>query len=168
MIKLHKVILVTLTVAMMVVIFCFSAEPAETSDRTSGFLVDGIVHIVCPDYDNLSPDAQSAVYNTLQLIVRKTAHFTEFAVLGLLLRLTLEAFRPGKILSLWAWLFGTLYAATDELHQLLVSARSGQIRDVILDSCGVLAGVMVARIILLLVERHRLKKPASSVPSASI
>ena len=159
--KIHKGILICLTLGMMAVIFCFSAEPAETSDRTSGFLVDGIVPVVSPDYESLPPAAQTAVYDTLQHIVRKMAHFSEFALLGLLIRLTMEPFRPGKPLSLWAWLTGTLYAGTDELHQLLVSARSGEFRDVLLDSFGVLAGVTVARVILLLIRRYRSEKNAS-------
>ena len=156
-VKIHKWLLICLTLGMMVVIFCFSAEPADTSDHTSGFLVNIILPVVCPSFNELTPEAQTAVYDTLQHIVRKLAHFTEFAVLGLLLRLTFECLWPGKMLSLWAWLAGTFYAGTDELHQLLVSARSGQIQDVILDSFGVIAGITVARIILLLVERHRVR-----------
>ena len=155
--SVHKVLLLLLTVGMMVLIFVFSAEPAADSDRTSGFLVNLVLYTACPNYDTLTPDAQLAVYNTLQHLVRKAAHFTEFALLGFLLRLCLESWFPKARLSLWAWFGGTVYAITDEIHQLSVDARSGQIGDVLLDSCGVIAGVIVGWVILTLLRRRREK-----------
>ena len=160
--SIHKVLLLLLTVGMMVVIFVFSAEPAADSDRTSGFLVDLVLYIACPKYDALSPDGQLAVYQTLQHLVRKTAHFSEYAMLGFLLRLCLESWFPKARLSLWAWLGGTLYAVSDEIHQLSVAARSGQFQDVLLDSCGVIAGVIVGWVILTLLRRWRENRAAAA------
>ena len=77
--------------------------------------------------------------------------------MGFLLRLCLESWFPKARLSLWAWLGGTVYAITDEIHQLSVDARSGQIGDVLLDSCGVIAGVIVGWVILTLLRRRREK-----------
>lgn len=153
--SVHKILLLLLTVGMMVLIFVFSAQPAQDSDRTSGFLVNLVLYTACPDYDTLSPDAQQAVYNTLQHLVRKAAHFTEFALLGFFLRLCLESWFPKARLSLWAWLGGALYAVSDEIHQLSVDARSGQFKDVLLDSSGVIAGVIVGWVILTLLRRRR-------------
>ena len=140
---------------MMILIFCFSAQPAEISDQTSGSLVMRVLPLVCSDYDTLGAEAQKAVYNTVSFIIRKIAHFSEFALLGLLIRFTLEAwFGDGKKrFSVPAWLAGTLYAGTDELHQLLVEARSAQFRDVIIDSLGVAAGVTVAWVVIQLIRR---------------
>ena len=45
------------------------------------------------------------------------------------------------------WFIGTIYAATDEIHQLFVPGRSGQISDVCLDSIGVLIGVSLLWVI---------------------
>ena len=45
-----------------------------------------------------------------------------------------------------AWITGSLYAATDEFHQLFVANRSGELRDVCIDSAGVLLGTLVYRI----------------------
>ena len=41
------------------------------------------------------------------------------------------------------WLTATVYAATDEFHQLFIPGRSGQVSDVLLDSAGALAGVLI-------------------------
>ena len=47
-----------------------------------------------------------------------------------------------KSLSL-AWGIGALYACTDEFHQRFVPGRSGELRDVGIDCCGVLTGVLL-------------------------
>mgnify|MGYP000059507674 CR=1 FL=1 len=40
--------------------------------------------------------------------------------------------------------FAFCYASTDEFHQLFVPGRSGQVRDVLIDSCGAAIGVLIA------------------------
>ena len=44
---------------------------------------------------------------------------------------------------LFAWLVGVEYAAIDEIHQLFIDGRSGQILDVFIDSIGVAIGICV-------------------------
>ena len=53
------------------------------------------------------------------------------------------------------WLIAALYAATDEIHQLLVPGRSGQLSDVILDSAGALAGVAAFTVLCWLINRRK-------------
>ena len=47
-----------------------------------------------------------------------------------------------------AFLIGTVYAASDELHQLFVPGRSGELTDTMLDGLGVLLGVLLLSILL--------------------
>ena len=53
------------------------------------------------------------------------------------------------------WLIAALYAAYDEIHQLLVPGRSGQLSDVILDSAGALAGVAAFTVLCWLINRRK-------------
>lgn len=53
------------------------------------------------------------------------------------------------------WLIAALYAASDEIHQLLVPGRSGQLSDVILDSAGALAGVAAFTVLCWLINRRK-------------
>ncbi len=69
------------------------------------------------------------------LLLRKLAHLTEYAVLGALLARVLPAFP-----ALW---IGMAYAASDEIHQSLVPGREGALLDVGLDSVGVLVGILI-------------------------
>ena len=48
----------------------------------------------------------------------------------------------------------TLYATTDEIHQLLVPGRSGQAADVILDSLGAPTGITLALLALHAIRRR--------------
>ena len=41
------------------------------------------------------------------------------------------------------WVIGTIYAVSDEVHQLFVEGRSCEVRDMLLDSAGVAAGVLL-------------------------
>ena len=70
------------------------------------------------------------------LTLRKLAHAAEYAVLGaLLMRAT---GRGGLALTV-----GTLYAVSDELHQMLVPGRMGSPVDVAIDALGVACGVVL-------------------------
>jgi VanZ family protein len=69
-------------------------------------------------------------------ILRKAAHVTEYAVLGMLLLRALEREAP-------ALAAGIAYAATDELHQHFVRGRHAAPVDVAIDAVGVALGMLV-------------------------
>ena len=71
------------------------------------------------------------------LVLRKLAHATEYAILGALL---LRALRHPN----WAVALGIAYAISDEIHQSFVPGRQGSPLDVLIDSAGVIAGVVLA------------------------
>ena len=75
---------------------------------------------------------------TWDLVLRKIAHFGEYAVLGLLLAWATRREAVAAVL-------GVLYAAGDEVHQNFVSGRHAAVRDVVIDAAGVLTGVLAAR-----------------------
>ncbi len=155
-----RVLTTAMTLTVMVMIFCFSMQQAEKSDATSGWLANRIIALIRPDYERISADEQKSVYDSVQLVVRKCAHFTEFAMLGFSLRLCLESWfgapdgqgdreeKRKKILPAAAWLGGTFYAALDEIHQTLVDGRSGQVTDVLIDSAGVGVGVLLGMLLI--------------------
>ena len=73
---------------------------------------------------------------TWDLVLRKLAHVGEYAVLGGLLT------RAVKREPL-AFLLGSLYAVTDEVHQSFVSGREGSPLDWLVDTIGVALGVLL-------------------------
>jgi VanZ family protein len=72
--------------------------------------------------------------------IRKAAHLTEYAVLGLLVFRALdEPERPRAVL--WSIAICAAYAALDELHQAWVPNRTGSVLDVAIDASGAALGV---------------------------
>ena len=154
-----RILLTFLTAAVMVMIFFFSMETAEQSDETSGAITRQVIVVLYPDYAEYAEEQQQEVYDSIQLAVRKTAHYTEYMILGFLMRLCLESwFGKHRWLIPVIWAVSTLYASTDEIHQLLIDGRSGQWTDVLLDSAGVLSGVLLASLILYRIRKTNGRK----------
>ena len=138
-----KLCILWLLVALwMLLIFLFSAQVATESSGLSGRICRVVAGIITPGFDELPEAEQAAIVDNLQTIVRKTAHVTEYAILGGLLMLALLQYdKPIKWQALIALTIAVLYAATDELHQLLVVGRSCEMRDVMIDGFGAIIGI---------------------------
>lgn len=130
--KILHYIFLTLTIIWLAVIFIFSSQTGDTSSNTSGAIVDIIVSIFIPDFLEYSPTEQQDISDTVSFIVRKGAHFAEYAILGLLSFLTAMTYIWKKMLS----------SSVDELHQGFVADRSPALRDVCIDSCGAFVGIL--------------------------
>jgi VanZ family protein len=84
-------------------------------------------------------------------LIRKAAHFTEYAMLGALLFGAADTRR-----GLWfPPCFGLLAALTDETVQLFSLGRAGMVEDVWLDLAGFLAGWIVIALIALYRKKRR-------------
>jgi len=88
-----------------------------------------------------------------QHVVRKMAHFCEYMLEGFLLMLCMRVYSRHPLRHITVpMLGGVLTALTDETIQLYSPGRSSQVTDVWLDSAGVLAGILVAIVLLLACE----------------
>ena len=141
-----------LTVIWMTVIFLFSAQNGDDSSYTSGKLLRIILDLMdC----NPPPD----VFNVMAFVIRKAAHMTEFGILALLWLGTLRAAGVPRCVFPASFAASSLYAATDEIHQLFVSDRAGQFTDWLIDSSGALLFLWFAWVISLLLRRkHNAKQ----------
>ena len=136
--KLSKIHLL-LPLLWMVVIFMLSHQSASISSGQSGVFVEQLRHI-----------APSVDQQLLTFLVRKGAHIFAYFVLGILAfnalwRVDLSKFKFNYPVGL-SIIVCALYAASDEFHQLFVSGRSGEIRDIIIDSCAATVGVFIISI----------------------
>lgn len=127
----------TLSLLWVCFIFARSLKPAEDSSAESGDILV-LMQLVFPGI-------------TMHL-VRKLAHFTEFAILGTLVGLTqLQTRRINPTAPLLA---GLLCALSDETVQLFISGRSGQVQDVWIDFAGVVAATAVIYICVSLRKKN--------------
>lgn len=89
--------------------------------------------------------------DTMGFIVRKTAHFTEYTILGILLGLSC----PERGISWREELYGAAVPSVDETIQLFVPGRSGQITDVMLDCAGVAFGMTLVSLVKLVRNKRK-------------
>ncbi|MBY0274013.1 VanZ family protein [Candidatus Binatia bacterium] len=95
-----------------------------------------------PIFAILLPGAAPETIHATHAVVRKLAHLTEYAVLGLLVFRALD--RPGRssrAVALQALVLCALYASLDELHQSFVPSRGAAPLDVVLDTTGAALGL---------------------------
>ena len=145
-----RIILIILTLSVMAVIFILSADNAAESDAKSEFFSDSLTYKILELF-SLSEEQMQQVIKLSVVIVRKAAHFTEYAALGFLLASVFMSFYVKlKLLIPISFLTGSLYAVSDEIHQYYVPGRSCQLSDMLLDSSGVLAGIFLLLIIVYL------------------
>lgn len=152
-----------LTLAIMVVIFCFSAQ----SGGESGSLSDAIARVLASafigDFDAMSFDQQTQIIDQMAWPIRKTAHASEYACLAISLVMTVWQIRAwrdersGGTSSLsrnvtysgvMAFCIATLYACTDEIHQLFIDGRAGQVADVLVDASGAAVGCLLCCLVI--------------------
>lgn len=88
---------------------------------------------------------------TMTFIVRKTGHFLEYLVLGVLTWLAFGLGRARGPRRVWllvaACVLCAAVPAADETIQLFVPGRSGQVTDVLLDMCGCATGLALSALV---------------------
>ena len=87
-----------------------------------------------------SPDVSDTTIASVQLVVRKCAHLTEYAILAALL------FRALRMFGV-ALLVAAVYAALDEFHQSFVASRTASPWDVGVDCVGAALGLVICSLI---------------------
>lgn len=126
-----------LVLAWMALIFFLSSQQAADSNQLSTGFTKIIVDLISGMFPGLSPQLE-----WLNHIVRKNAHFIAYFILGLLQINALYANGlGGRKAFITALSICFLYAVSDEFHQTFVPGRSGELRDVIIDSMGSLTAI---------------------------
>lgn len=144
-----------LTILIAVAIFSFSSQVAKESQRTSQGLTRKVLSAFSV-FRQLPEEKQEEIVESLQFLVRKTAHFSAYAALGIsLFSALLLTFRK-RFLWLYAFLASLLYAVSDEIHQYFVPGRSMELRDVLIDSSGAITGILLVLIIITLYKKKRM------------
>lgn len=143
-------------VLCMGAIFWFSAQNARISSDMSGSLIAHVLSRLTPDFDTLSTVEQAARISAWQFLVRKSAHFCIYMLLGALLSIPyMRYLRRTRAALPAAWATALLFAVTDEVHQYFVPGRSCEARDVAIDASGALLGVLL----FWLIRGAALRKP---------
>ena len=137
--------------AILLGLLCFiwgnSLLPGEDSGELSGF-VGTLLQKVLPFLDLQS---ETGMY-----FLRKAAHFSEFAALGMSFAWLYGMLSKKKLWALSLPLIcGAAAAAIDETIQLFSPDRGPSIKDVGIDTCGVITGIAVLTLLHWLFTRKK-------------
>ena len=134
-----------LLIMWMALIFFFSSQPqsesAETSNAVARILF-GIYHLIL---GNSGIDVAEFMMRFASPI-RKLAHFTEFAILGILFYINYYDFNKHRTL-IYSLISSVLYAISDEIHQWFVLNRYCSFKDMLIDSFGAITGILLCHLI---------------------
>ena len=120
-------------------IFLFSSDNGtESNKKSDGFIIKTAETFLGRD---LSEKYEKKIVEKYFVLVRKSAHFCIYLILGFLIISYIKEFDDITRKTIFlAILLCMLYACSDELHQLTVSGRSGEFFDVIIDTIGACVG----------------------------
>lgn len=154
---MKKSIFAVLLVLWMGFIFSMSCENAEKSSNTSGKTIEAVLSVV-PEFEKQPEEVKKSIIEELQFITRKSAHFIAYMILGILaISLILQYENINKKPQL-SFLICVLYAISDEVHQLFVPGRAGQVRDVLIDSSGSFLGIFLVMVLVRFFREKEVKK----------
>lgn len=130
-----RIVVLIPAIFMACLIFGFSAQNGSSSTGVSNRFIAMVFHTDNPEF-----------IEKVEMPVRKLAHFTEYMIFSFTVYIALKVWQVSakRIYFVTIILVG-LFACSDEIHQLFVPERAGRIVDVIIDTMGAVAGMLIVR-----------------------
>lgn len=153
-----RIILILLLLGTFYIIFGFSSQDGEKSGSISRRITEKIATFI-PQIQKENEIEKENIMNTMERIIRKMAHFSIYTVVGLLLMALVSTYNIKEknrlIISLTT---GIIYATSDEIHQSFVPGRSPMITDVVIDTMGVILGILLIILGKKIIKKYRKNK----------
>lgn len=121
----------------------FSNQSSNESSKLSDGLILKTVKII--EKINHKQYSDEEILKKFVKPVRKMAHFTIYLILGILVFCAIDEYNIKNILVV-SILICFLYSLTDEIHQLFVVGRSGNLIDCLIDLTGSSLGIIILSI----------------------
>lgn len=172
--RLLKVtICLIISLSIMVVIFMLSAQNSGESGSLSDSIARMLANALVTGFANMGAEEQASIIESWSWPVRKTAHATEYGCLAISWFATCWQIRALRFerrgsassfpvsrrslltVTFVAFCIAVAYACTDELHQLFIDGRAGQVADVLVDASGALVGCALSYAIMRVHLRFR-------------
>ena len=144
-----RIIFLVLILVISSIIFGFSSQDGETSGGISKAVITKIADII-----NIKSENRDIFIEKGEGVIRKLAHFAIYTLLGIFSMaffVTFNMKRKKQVLITSIW--GFLYACTDEMHQMFTNGRNASFLDVLLDTSGVIFGILVVIFIIFISKK---------------
>lgn len=141
----HKLMFPILTIVWILIIFSFSIQSGSISSLQSGYITYQISRFLLTLNILVEP-------KTLSFAIRKLAHFTEFFILGCLVKKSSFDLKRNDILY-----FIFIIPVLDEFIQYFVPERAMTLIDMGIDSIGILVGIIFVSIVYIIFKKNNIK-----------
>lgn len=153
-----RIILILLLLGTFYIIFGFSSQDGEKSGSISRRITEKIATFI-PQIQKENEIEKENIMNTMERIIRKMAHFSIYTVVGLLSMALVSTYNIKEknrlIITLTT---GIIYASSDEIHQSFVPGRSSMITDIVIDTMGVILGILLIILGKKIIKKYRENK----------
>ena len=150
-----RAILMLLLLSTFFIIFGFSSQDGEKSGNISKKITEEIITRI-PQIQEKEQNEREAITLRIEKVIRKIAHFSIYTAVGLLLMALISTFEMKEknriIISL---IIGIIYASSDEIHQSFVPERSPMITDIMIDTMGVMLGILLIMLGKAIIKKYK-------------
>ena len=145
---MKKTLIIIMIVYYSFIIWSFSSHPADLSAKESKSITGIIYDRIAVHIGKFSDMGKDMFVKKTDNFIRKCAHFTLFFIFSLIISMYVNCYeKEAQSFLLTVFLTGVIFAVSDEIHQLFVPGRGCQLRDVFIDSNGVMAGGIIFRMV---------------------
>ena len=154
-INIFRIIVIILLIVTFRIIFGFSSQNGEKSGTISRQITEFVTKDI-KAIQKLEKSKKEIILNKIEHFIRKLAHFSLYTVVGILVMSLMSTYKIEQIKRISiSLLTGVLYAISDEVHQSFVPGRGPQVLDVLLDSSGVLVGILISMAFFVVLKNNR-------------
>lgn len=151
-INIIRGILIILLIITFGVIFKFSSQTGTKSSGVSQKVTEVVTSNIRSIQEKNEPEKEKIITH-IEHIIRKIAHFSIYTVVGILIMSLCETYKIKELDKFSISIItGILYATSDEIHQIFTPGRSSMFTDVLIDTMGVLLGILMVLLIIKIVE----------------
>ncbi|MDU2149173.1 MAG: VanZ family protein [Paeniclostridium sordellii] len=152
--KKFKNIWVGLTLIWMGLIYYMSNQPASISSSQSGGFINMLSNL--PIIGNTIKELMKI--GIAEFLIRKSAHMFLYFMLAILIYMVFKNINNIKV-YIYSLTGCFIYACTDEIHQLFITGRSGEFKDVLVDTLGATIGLLIVFIMnkILNLRKNKIK-----------
>lgn len=157
--RIRIVIIWCLVIAWMMGIFYLSHQSSVQSGEISEAVAEKVYENVDLTPERFEYKKESWLIAHYEHFVRKLAHLCIYIALGGLLSIAVSQHIDKKRhVFVISSIIGIIYAVSDELHQYFIPGRSFLIKDILIDSFGVISGAIIVVLVMKFITNIRKRR----------
>ena len=150
-----RIVLVIMLLAIYYIIFAFSNQNGEQSGSISRKITIIITENI-KSIQKMKYEEREKILRKIEFFIRKLAHFSLYTMVGLLAMSLFSTYCIKLLKKVTISLcLGLTYAISDEIHQNFIPGRASSIKDVGIDTLGVIFGIILVVTLLKIIKKYK-------------